>query len=479
MRNGRQFLDHLAAKPREIWVLGERVEDVTTHPALAHPAAQIAKLYDLQCDPANPELSFEGPRGHAGTAFIRPASSIDLAKRREAFAAYARSTFGLMGRSPDFLNCSVMALAEAAEFFAQGRREFGDNIVRFYEEVRDKDLFLTHALTTPQGDRSKASSQQSDAFFHLGVVRETSAGIIVSGARTLTTLAPLADEVLIYNIPGLRPGDEKHALAFALPIDTPGITQIMREPYDTGKRHGPDHPLASRFEEADSLLVFKDVLVPWDRVFLLGDVGLSNRLYSETHIRNHTAHQTSVRGLIKMQFAIGLAVAVARSSKSDSFLHVQEMLGECVVYLETIRACIHAAEAEAKRTPSGVLMPALAPLQTTRLLMSRAYPRVIEILQIVGAGGIMMTPSMADFTSPIGADVVRFNGGADGASGFDRTRLLKVAWDLAGDAFGSRQVQYERYYAGDPVRAHAMTYGEYDWRACMGLVEKAMDLAKP
>jgi anthranilate 3-monooxygenase (FAD)/4-hydroxyphenylacetate 3-monooxygenase len=180
-----------------------------------------------------------------------------------------------------------------------------------------------------------------------------------------------------------------------------------------------------------------------------------------------------------MQFAIGAAVAVARASKADSFLHVQAMLGECVTYLESIRACIHLGEAEAEMTPSGVLRPSLGPLQTTRLLMSVAYPRVIEILQIIGAGGIMMAPSMRDFASPIASDIVKFNGGANGMSGFDRTRLMKVVWDLAGDAFGSRQVQYERYYAGDPVRTRAGTYIEYDWSECDALVERAMEFARP
>ncbi|HEY6869099.1 MAG TPA: 4-hydroxyphenylacetate 3-hydroxylase N-terminal domain-containing protein, partial [Novosphingobium sp.] len=315
MRTGKDYLAGLRDGAREVWAMGKRIEDVTTDPSLARPAQQIAALYDLQFDPAHPELSYvlDDSGSRAGTAFIRPTSQADLRQRGAAFATTARQSFGLMGRAPDFLNCSVMALAEAADFFAQGRQEFGDNIVRYYQHVRDNDLFLTHALTTPQGDRSKASSEQGEAFFHLGVVKETSAGIIVSGARSLATLGPLADEVLIYNIPGLRPGDEKHALAFAVPIATPGIRQILREPYDQGTRLGADHPLAANFEEADSLLVFENVLVPWDRVFLLGDVGLSNRLYAASHLRNHTAHQTSVRGLVKMQFAVGLAVAVARS----------------------------------------------------------------------------------------------------------------------------------------------------------------------
>lgn len=480
MRTGKQYLDGLRERKRVVWACGEQIGDVSTHPALCGPARQLAALYDLQADPAHPELSYTLDDGRkAGTAFIRPTDHADLVKRGAAYATSARHSFGMMGRAPDFLNTSVMALADAAEFFAQGRKEFGDNIVNYYHHVRDNDLFLTHALTTPQGDRAKAPSEQAMEFFHLGVVRETDSGIIVSGARSLATLGPLADEVLIYNIPGLRPGDEKHAIAFAVPIDTPGIRQILREPYDQGTRIAADHPLAANFEEADSLLIFDNVLVPWDRIFLLGDVDMSNRLYSQSHIRNHTAHQTSVRGLVKMQFAVGLAVEVARSSNAANFLHVQEMLGECVVYLEALKACLKVAEIDAEMTATGTLRPPLGPLQTTRMMMSRFYPRVMEILQTVGAGGLLMAPSMADFVSPVAGDVEMYNSGANGMSGFDKNRLMKVAWDLCGDAFGSRQLQYERYYAGDPVRQKAMSYNEYDWGECSDLVRRAMEFARP
>ena len=129
--------------------------------------------------------------------------------------------------------------------------------------------FLTHALVQPPTDRSKASADQAEEFLHVGTVRETSEGIVIRGARMLATLGPVADEVLVYNMPNLQPQDTKHALAFALPIDTPGLRQICREPFESGGRSAFDHPLGVHFEEPDAMMIFDDVFVPWDRVFRL------------------------------------------------------------------------------------------------------------------------------------------------------------------------------------------------------------------
>jgi anthranilate 3-monooxygenase (FAD) / 4-hydroxyphenylacetate 3-monooxygenase len=481
VRDGRGFIAGLSAAPREVWVEGERVGDVTTHPAFRESVAQLAALYDMQLDPRHQDtLTYvvleTGER--AGTAFMPAVGLADLEKRRAAFRLWAEASFGLMGRSPDFLNVTLLAFAEASHVFARGGEAFGRNIERYYAYIRDNDLFLSHALITPQNDRSRSSSGQADASLHLKVVRESSAGITVSGARMLATLGPVADEMILYNLPGFRPGDEDHAIMFAVPTGIDGLRQICRTPYDTGGRARFDHPLASRFEESDALLIFDNVLVPWDRVFLYRDVALCNAVYPDTALRNHTAHQTNTRALVKLQFAVGLAIAVARAIKADQFLHVQQMLGECLGYIEIVKSGLVRAEIEHERSAAGPVRAALAPLQALRAFLPSAYPRVIEVLQTIGAGGLMMMPSGADFAAPELADAVqRHYQGAAGVSALERVRLFKLAWDLAGDAFGARQLQYERYYAGDPVRILAGNYLAADDRELMALVDKAKALA--
>jgi anthranilate 3-monooxygenase (FAD) / 4-hydroxyphenylacetate 3-monooxygenase len=481
IRTGAQYLEGLRRNPREVWIQGEKVADVVGHPAFAKPAAHIAKLYDMQHDPAHHDiLTYVSPSSgeRVGTAFMMSHSHADLVKRHKAFQLWAESSFGLLGRSPDFLNTTVMAFAESPGVFQEMGPKFADNIRRYYERVREQDLFLTHALITPQTDRSQGSKDQADPFLHMGVVRETEQGLVMRGARMLATHGPIADEVIVYHLPGIKAGEEAYATAFAIPVNTPGVRMICREPFDVGTRAAFDHPLSTHFEEPDALLIFDDVLVPWDRVFLHGRVDLANRMYSETALRNHTAHQTGVRAIAKMQLAVGVAMAVAETVKSNGFLHVQEMLGEIIGYIELAKSCVIRAEVEFETTPGGTVRAGFTPLQTLRALMSKAYPRIIEVLQTIGAGGLLMMPTAADFNSEAGGDVRRFYRGAGDISAEDRVRIFKLAWDLAGDSFGMRAMQYERYYAGDPFRLVASNYVNYAYKSeCENLVSQALMLA--
>lgn len=478
IRTGDEYKERLQKTPREVWLRGKRVEDVTSHPAFRRPVEQIAHLYDMQHDPRYADvLTRPGPDGPVGASFVPARSHADLIARRKAYQVWSEATLGLMGRSPDFLNTTIMAFAEEPAVFERMGPRYAENVQRYFEYVRDNDLFLTHALITPQTDRSKSASEQAGEFLHMGVVSENSDGLVVRGARMLATLAPMADEILIYNLPGLRAGDEKHAAVFAIPIETPGLRLISREPYDDGSRNTFDHPLSANFEEPDALVVFDDVLVPWDRVFLHGDVALANAMYGETSLRQHTGHQTGTRGLVKMQFITGVAMKLAQSVKIDSFLHIQQKLGEAIAATEICRALLVAAETEFETSPTGSVRPDFNSLQTLRMHLSASYPKVAEALQTLGAGGLLMMPSAEDFDSPIGADIARYFQGAEGLDATDRVRLYKLAWDLCGDAFGQRAVQYERYYAGDPVRMFAMNYSSYDKNDCFRLVDHALALA--
>lgn len=479
IRTGQGFIDGLKSRSRDVWISGQKVDDVTVHPALARPTRRLAGLFDLQHQADHRDvMTYASPStGDAvATAFMPATDTADLERKHAAYRLVAEASFGMMGRSPDFMNCTLLAFAEGHEVFARGGERFGENIQRYYEMVRESDLFLTHALISPQNDRSRSSSGQAERDLHLGLVEENAEGIVVRGARMMATFGPVADEVLIYNLPNIPADDAAHALIFAVPIDAPGLRQICREPYDAATGRAADHPLAANFEECDSLLIFDDVLVPWDRVFVYNDVAIANAIFPDTSLRSYTAHQTSVRGLVKLELAVGVTMAIARAVKTDRFLHVQQMLGECIEAIEIVKACITRSEVHHEPTLSGSVRPMLAPLLSARTFMARTYPRVIEILQTIGAGGLLMVPSAADFESEIGDQIKRYYQGADGMPAEQRLGLTKLAWDLCGEAFGARQLQYERYYAGDPVRNMAANYMGYDRTACDRLVDSALAL---
>jgi anthranilate 3-monooxygenase (FAD)/4-hydroxyphenylacetate 3-monooxygenase len=157
---------------------------------------------------------------------------------------------------------------------------------------------------------------------------------------------------------------------------------------------------------------------------------------------------------------------------------VQQMLGEAIDYIEIVKSSIVRSEVEFEVSATGSIRPGLRPLQTARNLLPKAYPRAVEILQIIGAGGLLMQPSASDFDSPVGSMVDKYYSGADGLSGLERSRLFKLAWDLCGDAFGLRSLQYERYYAGDPARMAVNSFLSYDRAECDNLVTRALDISR-
>ena len=281
VRNGQGFVEGLRRAPREVWISGRRVGDITTDPVFRRPIQSIAQLYDLQSQPERREvMTYAGDGGLAGTSFMIPRTHADLVKRRESMKVWADATFGMVGRSPDYLNTVLMTWAVGADFFGQRGEQFAQNVRNYYGHCRDRDLFLTHVIVNPQSDRSKGSHQQDNAFVHLGVVDETPDGLIVRGAKMLATHGPTADELLVYPLPGIREGEERYVLAFGIPTSTPGLRFICREPFDTGVQSEWDHPLGARFEEPDAVCVFDDVLIPWDRVFLYNNVKMGNALFA-------------------------------------------------------------------------------------------------------------------------------------------------------------------------------------------------------
>jgi 4-hydroxyphenylacetate 3-monooxygenase len=459
-RTGRQYIEGLQTQPREVWLGGERVKDVTTHPALANGVRAIASLYDMQHDPGlRDAMTYVSPTSgeRVGLSFIVPRTREDLEKRRDMMLHWARATCGMMGRSPDFMNVTFAAWAGAANYFAQGRPEFGDNVGRYYEYIRENDLTLTHALINLQRSRTATGVYNLEQGTALSVVRETDAGIVVRGARVLATLGPMSDEIAVYS-PRVAQHTDKHspfAINFAIPCGTPGVKFLCRESFDLGRSRF-DHPLGSRFEEMDCVVFFDDVLVPWERVFVLGDVDMINNTGMTTHSAAHTAHQGAAKNLAKAEFVLGVALHITQTLGNAHVPQVEERIAELTMYAELTRACMRAAEADATLDEWGVMCPVPLQIEVTRNLFMTAYPRMVEILQLLGSSSFMITPTEADFGSPIAPDIEQYLA-TDTSSARDRVKLFRLAWDIAGSAFGGRQVLYERFFAADPLaRARAI-----------------------
>jgi 4-hydroxyphenylacetate 3-monooxygenase oxygenase component len=477
IRNGRDYVAGLKAQGnKNVWIAGKKIDDVAEDPFFRRPIEAIAALYDLQsASHHGVKMSAvdDGSNDSYGMSFLIPRRAEDLADRRKAMALWADASFGMVGRSPDYCNTVIMAFEETG-FFRQLGEDFGKNLTNYYMHCKKNDLFLTHAIVNPQTDRSKNSAQQDNPYAHLGIVEKNEDGLIVRGAKMLATHGPTADEIIVYPLPGsVAAGEEKYALAFGIPTDTPGLKFICREPFDDGTMSKWDHPLGSRFEEPDAMVVFEDVLIPWERVFLHENVAMANKLFTSASIQNNTGHQTAVRGLAKCKFLVGVAVAVSRSVKTDVFLHVQEQLGEILGYLQLIEGALYLSEMKAEQTESGAIRPYWPPLQTIRYHLPRMYERIVKVVQVIGAGGLLINPTHQDIASEVGPDIAAYYRGA-GIDAESRIHLGKLAWDATGTQFGQRMLQYERYYAGDPVRVGATLYLRHNVDELMTMVQRAL-----
>ena len=352
--------------------------------------------------------------------------------------------------------------------FASGADAFGDygkNVRAYYEFVRERDLISTHSLTNPQVDRTRNVAAQAKDLA-AKAVKDNDKGIIVRGARMLATLGAYSDELLVMSAPSyplpMTDDAKPFALGFALPVATPGVRFICRPSVlHVGAGSPLDHPLSVRYDETDCMVIFDDVLVPWERVFIYRDIEIHNTIYARTDARTPMAHQFVVKDLAKAEFMMALAMTLARSTKVDEFLHIQGMLTELINDVEVIRSCILASEAEATLSPRGILLPAAGPLTAVRFLFPQMFRRACEIIQIIGAGGLVMVPSFAELDGPMGEAVALYYQAAN-ADARSRIKLFRLAHDASMSTFSGRQQLYERYFAGDPVRGAGGVYLGYD-----------------
>jgi 4-hydroxyphenylacetate 3-monooxygenase len=295
--------------------------------------------------------------------------------------------------------------------------------------------------------------------------------LVIQGCRMLATL-PFADELMVFPSTLLKNQEEDapYAFGFCLPTNTPGLKFLCRESLDYG-RSRYDHPFGSRFEELDSVVIFENVFVPWERVLLYRDVARCNAAYGRTGALACMSHQVVVKNLAKTEYLLGLASLMAHTIAIESFQHIQEKLAEIWVNMETMRAFLRAAEADAALDEYGMLRPAWDPLDAARNLYPRLYPRMIEIIQQMGASGLVAMPGEADVRGPMAEEIERYFQSAR-AEAHDRIPLFRLAWDTAVSAFGSRQVLYERFFFGDPVRMAGALVSSHDRSAYMDRVRE-------
>lgn len=454
---GAEYLESIADDGREVWLNGERVRDITNHAAFRNSARMVARLYDAMHDPKKPHMRtpIEGGQGWTHPAFQAPRTLDDHYKTRDSIAEWARLTYGWMGRSPDFIGATfVTGFGVNAELFGQ----YAPNARRLYDAMRRKVPHYGHAIVNPPIDRH-IKDQANDIMIR--VEKETDAGIVVSGAKVVATGTALGQEILIAHhfIPVF---DKKFSPVFTIPVNAPGIKLICRRSYeqDAAMTASPfDAPLSSRLDENDSILVFDQVLVPWENI-LHYEVEKTNTFMAMPGTGARSLLQGCIRLAVKMDFICGLFIKAIEIGGTRDFRGVQAAVGEAIAFRHNLWAIVEALVRDVHPWGDGFIRPDDVHGHAYRVIAGDEYSKVrASILKHVASGLIYLPSSAADFgNAEIRPLLDRFARGSHGNDAVKRAKVLKLLWDAVGSEFGSRHELYEINYAGSQEQVRVDQY---------------------
>ena len=477
IRSGDDYMRGLR-DGRTVLFNGERVADVTAHPAFAAGVRTVARLYDLAHDPANRELmTYGSPRDGRpiNKSWLVPRTREDLAARRWAIKYWADASYGFLGRSPDHVASFFAGFAGSPGFYARGGQQFADNLLRFAAKAADEDLYISYVIVHPTIDRAKPAHQQAEPYLYAGVVAERDNGIVIRGAQMLGTGSVMSDYVLVTVILPLRAGDEDYAISCVVPTGAPGLKLYPRRPYALGPTSVFDYPLSSRLDETDSLVVFDDVFVPWEDVFIYKNIELTAGQFSITsaHVLGNT--QSHIRSWAKLQFLVGLVKRCMDLSGRSAISEAIAQLGDLATRVSLVEGMILAAEAAAEPDPFGVMRPKDSLLYASQVFQQAMYPVLLnQIRGLMGGSLIQLPATVAELrVSHSAADIERYVRWP-GAKAGERVKLLKLLWDAVGSEFGSRHLQYEMFYAGEPGSIQGREFRTFDWAAAESLVDRCL-----
>lgn len=446
---GAEYLNSLRDE-REVWIYGRRVRDVTVHPAFRNQARMIARMYDALHQPTTSSVltcaTDTGSKGRTQRFFRATPKADEMVGDRDAIAAWQRIGYGFMGRSPDYVASFLGVLGANAEFFDTYQK----NALAWYARAQEQVPFVNHALANPPFDRRLPPDAATQV--NVRVVRETDAGLIVSGVKNINTNAPLTNFSFVASDGGTFVQNPDFALVGIVAMDTPGVKMICRPSYEmtAGVVGAPfDYPLSGRLDENDAIFILDNVLMPWENVFVWRDVDRYNHYAGETGLFERSGLQYCTRLAVKLDLISGLLLQAVESLGLDQFRGVQVNVGEVLNWRHLMWALSDAMAHNVTRH-RGVVLPGREAMMAARMMGPTAYSRVRQIILDLVASGLVFQPTGArDFKAPeLRPYLDRFLRSAD-RDAVSRVRLMKTLWDAVGTEFAGRHELYERNNFGN------------------------------
>jgi aromatic ring hydroxylase len=447
---GEEYLESLR-DGREIWIYGERVKDVTTHPAFRNTARMIARLYDALHDPALQDvLTTETDTGSGSRThkyFKAPKSGEEQLAARDAIAAWSRLTYGWLGRSPDYKASFLGTLGANSEFY----RPFEANARAWYKKAQERVMYLNHAIIHPPVDRDRGIHERAEVCVH--IEKETDAGMYVSGAKVVATGSALTHATFVAHHGLIPVQDRNYAVVFMVPMNTPGVKLISRASYENAAAvmGTPfDYPLSSRLDENDAIFVLDHAFIPWEDVFVAGDIDRANNFFPQTGFLPRALLQGCTRLAVKLEFIGGLMLKAVEATGTKDYRGVQTRVGEVISYRNLFWSLSEAMARNATPWTNGAVLPNMEAASAYQVFGSTFYPVIKNLIeQTLASGLIYLNSSSVDFKNPeLRSYLEKYVRGSNGYNSEDRVKLMKLLWDAIGSEFGSRHELYEINYAG-------------------------------
>ena len=478
IRTGEAYRESLR-DGREVWIDGEKVEDVTTHPAFKPIVDLRARIYDLAHEEATSDvMSYvdveSGERCAIGSK--PPLTKEDWRAKREAVDAVLDDVGGVVTRVGDETVGEMWSLFDGQDVLAEIDPTFSENIKRHVRRAALLDPFHVSGNTDPKGDRSKRPQEQDpDVLLH--VVGETDNGIVVRGAK-FETAAAYANQAFVKPTIGDWGREElsDYALGFLAVMNAPGVKHICRSGF-FGRAPVEDYPLANRFDEIDTLIVFDDVEIAWENVFFYRHTRAAQFIRATLH--RYSMFAFVQRHLRLADLLVGTAYANATQTGVKMHQGVREKLAELVCYREGINAHLTAAVELAEVSPGGLLMPNQALLYTGRVLAVSKLPEMMHLVRDLCGAQIALTPSAASFRHPGSGPWLAKYFRVGEWEGEDRRKLFAFARDLVDSSYAGHRLSFQ-LFAQSPPFAHLLAvYNNYDFERPMDLVLASAGISKP
>ncbi len=475
LRTGQQYLDSIR-DGRVIYIGDERVDDATEHPAFRGIARTYAELYDLKAAPENRDLmSYEEDGERYSIYYLRPRSKEDLERRTRAHTFIARWSHGLLGRSPDAVAGNITGISMKPEILdVDGGHQ--ENLLAIYQHCRADDIFATYAIVPPQGARNPEFYQSRGLEVPaLRVTAETEHGVILNGMKMLATGAAIANEVIVGNILPIAPDRLAESITCVIPFNLPGLTLWSRPPIAGDAASRFDAPIATRFDESDCMVVFKDVEVPWRKVIVHDNPALSRNIFIATPSHVMSNHQCNVRFREKLRFVVGVASLITKATAAHEIPAVRETLARLAAmeagYSAMVDAQIHAFH----DIEHGYVLFNRRYMYAALHWAMENHSQVLDIVRELMGGGVFQCPaSIGVLRDPALRELFETYWTTSEGGAVERMKLFKLAWDLIGSEHASRATSYEKFFVGPAFSVRNYNFINAPWDELEGIAQDLM-----